>query len=189
MTAMGSVDATGTAGNGDSASTSGAEPYIVRVEPLRRDWIEALIEGDDVFAERFSIPVVPGWAGFPEALPAVLDGARRRDADPWGSHLFFDGSDGALVGLGGFKGAPSGDQVEIGYAVAPDRQGRGLATAAARTLIDRARAAGVRAVVAHTLAEPNPSTSVLSRCGFERVATIPDPDLGADVWRWELALS
>jgi [ribosomal protein S5]-alanine N-acetyltransferase len=160
----------------------------VRIEPARLGWIDALVAGDDVFIERFSIPVVPGWVGFPEALPAALDGALRCDADPWGSHLIFDGADGALVGFGGFKGAPSGGEVEIGYAIAPTRRGRGLATAAARVMVERARAAGVHTVLAHTLATPNPSTSVLTHCQFTRVATLLDDDLGAEVWRWELNL-
>lgn len=161
-------------------------PVAVRVEPARLAWIEALVAGDGVFAERFSIPVVSGWVGFPEALPVALDAARRRDGDPWGSHLIFDGADGALVGFGGFKGAPANGEVEIGYAVAPERRGRGLATAAAGVMVERARSAGVRVVLAHTLAEPNPSTSVLAKCGFTRVGSVVDADLGAEVWRWEL---
>ena len=160
----------------------------MRVEPLRLEWIEALIEGDAAFTERFGIAVIEGWAGFPEALPHALDSARRHSPDPWGSHLFFD--DDALVGFGGFKGLPIGGEVEIGYAIAPARQGRGLATTAARTLIDSARDRGATRVVAHTLATPNASTAVLVHCGFTRTATIADPDGGVDdnVWRWELQL-
>jgi [ribosomal protein S5]-alanine N-acetyltransferase len=162
----------------------------MRVESLRLEWIEALVDGDPAFTERFGIAVVEGWAGFPEALPHALDAARRHDADPWGSHLFFD-DDGALVGFGGFKGPPDGGEVEIGYAIAPDRQGRGLATTATRTMIASARERGATRVVAHTLATPNGSTAVLVRCGFTRTATIGDPDNGVDddVWRWELELS
>jgi len=161
-----------------------------RIEPVRLEWIEALTAGDDVFAERFGIPVVAGWVGFPEALPFALEAARQRDADPWGSHLFFD-RDGAVAGFGGFKGAPRDGAVEIGYAVAPDRQGRGVASAAAQAMIAQARAAGVGLIVAHALAEPNASTAVLERCGFTHVATGADPDGGvdADVWRWELPIS
>jgi [ribosomal protein S5]-alanine N-acetyltransferase len=164
-----------------------SKPPIV-VEPVRLEWIEALVAGDDVFRERFSIPVVDGWAGFPEALGPARDAARRHDRDPWGSHLLFDTSDGALVGFGGFKGAPTGGHVEIGYAIAPARQGRGLATAAAQEMVERARRAGAAIVIAHTLAEPSPSTSVLTRCGFARTATAVDPDLDREVWRWELDL-
>jgi RimJ/RimL family protein N-acetyltransferase len=160
-----------------------------RREPARLDWLTALAEGDEVFAERFGVPVEPGWIGFPEALPFAVDAAREHDADPWGSHLFFD-DDGALVGFGGFKGAPSAGRAEVGYAVAPTRQGRGIATAATRWTIDRAREAGVDAVVAHTLAQVNASTAVLERCDFVHVDTLADPDGdGAeDVYRWELVL-
>jgi RimJ/RimL family protein N-acetyltransferase len=164
-------------------TTDGA---VVRVEPLRREWIEALVEGDDVFAARFAVAVVEGWVGFPEALGPALDAARRRDRDPWGSHLVFDAADGALVGFGGFKGPPVEGRVEIGYAVAPARQGRGLATAAARWFVEQARRGGATVVVAHTLAEPNASTSVLTRCGLRRTDTVADEALGEPVWRWEL---
>jgi RimJ/RimL family protein N-acetyltransferase len=161
----------------------------MRVEPIRLEWIEALIEGDEVFSERFGTAVVEGWAGFPEALPHALDAARRQDQDPWGSRLFFD-DDGALVGFGGYKGPPVGGEVEIGYAVAPARQGRGLATTATRMMIEWARERGVNEFVAHTLAAPNASTAVLTRCGFTQTVTLADPDGGVDedVWRWELAI-
>lgn len=163
----------------------------MRVEPMRLEWIEALLEGDDAFTERFGIPVIEGWSGFPEALPHVLEGVREHDANPWGAHLFFDDDDGAVVGFGGFKGAPKDGEVEVGYAVAPARQGRGLASAATRTMIERAREHGVKRVIAHTLATPNASTAVLTKCGFTQTATVSDPDQGVneDVWRWELDLT
>ena len=106
-----------------------------------------------------------------------------------GPKLFFD-VDGTLVRFGGFKGPPIDHSVEIGYAVAPSRQGTGVATAATRELSSRARTAGVRVVVAHTLAESSASTSVLERCGFAQIATTSDPDDpdGPAVWRWEARL-
>ncbi len=149
-------------------------------------WLEALVEGDAVFATRFGIPVVPGWAGFPEALPRLLATARAGRPTVWSTHLFFD-DDGALVGLGGWKGEPVDGAAELGYAVAPDRQGRGVATAAVRQLVARAEAAGLGLVLAHTLPHESASTSVLRRCGFVR-ALPPDPEPGA-VWRWELRLA
>ncbi|SDS54127.1 Protein N-acetyltransferase, RimJ/RimL family [Friedmanniella luteola] len=156
---------------------------MVQVAPARLDWLVALAESDAAFSERFGIAVEPGWAGFPEALPAAVAAARQRSEDPWGTHLFFD-EDGALVGLGGFVGPPAGDAVEIGYAVSPSRQGRGIATAAVQYFLAQAAREGVPVVIAHTLAGTNPSTRVLTKAGFVRTATHHDPEVG-EVWRWE----
>ena len=154
------------------------------MEPATLPWLEALAEGDEVFTTRFGIPVVPGWAVFPEAIPRALAAARAGGPATWGTHLFFD-DDGALVGFGGWKGEPVGGVAELGYAVAPARRGRGIATAVVRQLVDRGRAAGVQLVVAHTLPETSASTTVLVRCGFVRAGEADDPN-GGVVWRWEL---
>lgn len=160
------------------------------IEPARLDWLVALGEGDEVFTEKFGIPVVPGWIGFPEALPHSVLAAEREDADPWGSYLFFDENLG-LVGFGGFKGEPRDGTAEIGYAIAPAAQGKGFASAAVAEMTAKARDAGVKVVVAHTLPEENASVSVLRRSEFEHVGEVTDPDGGVDsaVWRWELNLA
>jgi len=154
--------------------------------PARLEWLEALATGDEVFEQRFNVAVAPGWVGFPEALPVAVETARRDPENQWGTHLFFDSADGALVGFGGFKGRPRNGEVEIGYAVAPSRQGRGIATGVVGVLLSRAAAAGVATVCAHTLASESPSTSVLRKSGFTRTAVIDDP-LHGETWRWELA--
>ncbi len=159
---------------------------VVAVLPARLDWLEALAEGDDVFSTRFGIPVIAGWTGFPESLPMAIDGARRRPLDPWGTHLFFD-DDGALVGCGGFHGEPHDGEVELGYAVAPARQGRGIATAVVGQLVRNARDAGMTIVSAHTLAEQNASTAVLRKCGFTHIGSRHEPD--GEIWRWEMLLA
>ena len=165
-----------------SGVAAGSIVIVVVVLAARVDWLEALAEGDDVFTARFRIPVVSGWVGFPEALTAAVEEARRRSEDPWGTHLFFD-DDGALVGFGGFKGPPREGEVELGYAVAPSRQGRGIATAVVEQLLSRARTADVRIVSAHTLAAENASTAVLRKCGF--IHTDQSHESVGDVWRWE----
>lgn len=160
---------------------------VVQVSPARLDWLVALAEGDAEFSSRFGIAVEPGWSGFPEPLPAAVAAARHRSEDPWGTHLFFD-DDGALVGIGGFKGPPADDVVEIGYAVSPSRQGRGIAAAAVQYFLTRAARDGVAIVIAHTLAGVNPSTRVLTKTGFVRTTTQHDPEVG-EIWRWERVLS
>ncbi|MDX8354633.1 GNAT family N-acetyltransferase [Cognatiyoonia sp. IB215182] len=75
--------------------------------------------------------------------------------------------DGEVVGLCGFKDVPSRDgTVEIGYGVAPDRRGRGLATAAIGALIGLTKAAGLRTMTAETDVANTPSERVLEKNGF-----------------------
>lgn len=109
-------------------------------------------------------------------------------ADPW-THGFtmVHRASGAVVGSCGYKGPPDADGVvEIAYGVDPAYQGRGYATEAARALVDYAWGTGaVRVVRAHTRPEPNASTGVLTKCGFEWVGEVVDPEDGL-VWRWEL---
>jgi ribosomal-protein-alanine N-acetyltransferase len=158
---------------------------VTEVLPARLDWLLALAESDEVFCTRFGIPVEPGWSGFPEAVPAAVAAARDCPEDPWGTHLVFDGDgDGTLVGIGGFKDAPRDGVVEIGYAVSPARQGRGIATAAVEYFLAHAARGGARTVVAHTLAGASASTTVLQRTGFVLTGTLHDPEVG-QVWRWE----
>ena len=94
--------------------------------------------------------------------------------------------DDVVVGDCGFKGPPNTDGlVEVAYAVHPDRQGRGYATEAAAALVAYAFTnRDVRVVCAHTLPEPNASTRVLTKCGFQHIGEVMDPEDGL-VWRWE----
>lgn len=159
---------------------------MVRVEPVVPKWAQALVEGDAEFSVRFDIPVATGWLVFEETRRSLAAAATRDAVDPWGLHLFFD-DDGTLVGNGGWKGPPVAGIAELGYAVAPQRRGRGIATSAVRVLLSRAASGGLRTVVAHTLAQESASTAVLRRSGFTCVSELADPDDGP-VWRWERSI-
>lgn len=108
-------------------------------------------------------------------------------ADPWthGFSLVHRDND-VLVGKSGFKGPPATDgTVEIAYMIAAEHQGKGYATEAAQALVAFAFNSGrVRTVRAHTLPESNASTRVLTKCGFQRIGEVTDPEDGL-VWRWE----
>jgi ribosomal-protein-alanine N-acetyltransferase len=153
----------------------------------------ALIAGRDEFASQFGSPAAEGLREFlvsddvsPEWV-AMLRSAPAGIADPW---LFGFGvierSSQSVVGTAGFKGPPDDAGVaEIAYAVAPTFQRRGYATQAAAALVEFARSdARVLQLRAHTLPEANPSTRVLTKCGFQHVGEVIDPDDGL-VWRWE----
>lgn len=86
----------------------------------------------------------------------------------------------------GYRDPPDSEgAVEIAYGLEPEYRGRGYATEAAMALIDFAFSNGQAELVrAHTRAEHDASTRVLSRCGFQCVGEVVDPEDGL-VWRWE----
>jgi RimJ/RimL family protein N-acetyltransferase len=94
----------------------------------------------------------------------------------------------SVIGSGGFKGPPDRDGVaEIAYAIVPSFERRGYATEVARALIDYCFENGARKVRAHTLPMPNASNRILTRCGFDFVGEVNDPNDGL-IWRWERKL-
>jgi [ribosomal protein S5]-alanine N-acetyltransferase len=108
--------------------------------------------------------------------------------DPWTcGYAMVHRDSGDVVGSCAYKGPPDADGVvEIAYGVDPEHQCRGYATEAAFALTRYAFDTGrVRTVRAHTLRENNASTRVLSRCGFELLGEVVDPEDGL-VWRWEV---
>tara|TARA_R110002073_G_scaffold75697_3_gene184585 strand:- start:4367 stop:4858 length:492 start_codon:yes stop_codon:yes gene_type:complete len=110
-----------------------------------------------------------------------------KSPDPW-VHGFTlkRRADDTVVGECGFKGPPNSNGiVEIAYHVFSDHQGNGYATETTAALTAFAFTNDtVRVVCAHTLPETNASTRVLTKCGFQRVSEVMDPDDGL-VWRWE----
>jgi len=148
--------------------------------------LEAALAGDRQLSEALGgAHVTEGWSVFPEALPPARDAVAVQPASArWGTRFFLAGDPPALVGWGGFKGAPRDGVVEVGYEVAEPHRNRGLATAAVGAMLEEAFAdPEVEAVIAHTLPEPNASTRVLEKSGFARDGESADDDEGV-VWRW-----
>ena len=150
--------------------------------------LSAALEGRSALEALLGVSVAEDWEGFPEALPILRAAcAEKPEGHLWGSLFFIEREVSTLVGFGGFKGPPSPDGVvEIGYAIAPVFRGQGLATDAVTQMVQRAFGdAAVRAVEAHTLGHDNPSTRVLQKTGFRKIAEMEDPDDGT-IWQWRL---
>ncbi len=158
------------------------------VVPAKRSWLEALAESDEAFTARTGIPVEPGWtAEFPGIVRYCLQRLEAGDDPTWSIHLFFDSERrGALIGNGGWMGAPVDGVAELGYAVAPACRNEGVASGAVAVLLAQAARAGLHTVVAHTLREASASTRVLERSGFRCVGD--EHEDGVPVWRWERAV-
>jgi RimJ/RimL family protein N-acetyltransferase len=68
--------------------------------------------------------------------------------------------------LGSCGASPDGDEVEIYYTVIPDRQGQGIATEAARALVDHLRREEQSGLVAYVVEENVASVAVAEHLGF-----------------------
>jgi ribosomal-protein-alanine N-acetyltransferase len=150
--------------------------------------LNALIESERSLAGLLGVELAENWLVFPEAAAYSL---KMLEANPqilrWGMHLFIKKDENKIIGNGGFKGvADEQGMVEIGYAISPLYENQGLATEAARGMIDYAFSwSNVRMVDAHTLAEENASVKVLEKCGMTRIAEIHDEEDG-DLWQWRI---
>ncbi len=146
----------------------------LKLVPRTRDEVAATIaQLDEATRAQFS---ADWWAKF------------RASAfqDPWVHGFNLVLTDGTTVGLGSFKGPPVEGVVEIAYAITPDHQGRGYATAAARALVEYAfRSPEVSKVLAHTLPGGIASQRVLAKSGFRHTGEVVDPEDGL-VWRFEI---
>lgn len=150
----------------------------------------ALMEGEDEFARCFEMPVAPGLREMMVSEVSAEFVAKLKTAeaaDPWTfGFAVIDRSVPLVVGNVGYHGPPDDEgMTEIGYGIAPNWERQGIATEAARQLVEFAfRDPRVQVVRAHTRPETNASGRVLIKNGFTWTGSIVDPDDGL-VWRWE----
>ncbi|HEV2915295.1 MAG TPA: GNAT family N-acetyltransferase [Pyrinomonadaceae bacterium] len=169
------------------------ENASLKLIPCELQHFEAILEDQKRLQQMLGVTVFEDWFDFPgvAGIEAIRFGYEylkaNRDAPDWWMYLFIHAKDNVLVGMGGYKGkANELGMVEIGYAIVPAYRGLGLATEAARGLIDYAFShQHIRMVDAHTLAERNASTRVLEKAGMKHVGMAHDPDVG-EVWHWSL---
>ncbi len=164
------------------------ETTRLKLVPCTREHLEMLLSSEAALAEHLGVSLAEKWLLFPESVAYSI---KMIDDDPralvWGMHLIVHNAENKLIGCGGYKGAPDADgMVEFGYSVAPTYENQGLATEAARGLINKAFAdPHVQMVDAHTLAEWNASTKILQKCGLTKIAEKHDPEDG-DIWHWRV---
>ena len=99
------------------------------------------------------------------------------------SWLIIEGDE--VVGLCSVTRPPKDGAIDIGYGIAPSRQGRGFAGQAIAEIVEWARRSpGVTAVTAETNIHNEPSQRVLARNGFVQVGERVDDEDGELIcWR------
>ncbi len=164
-------------------------PRTIRLVTPRLDLVagtlelaEAELAGLDSFAARLGCTVPPSWPPGEydrAAIEYLRDRMREGGAACAGWYTWYaiERDARTLVAAGGYFGPPADGEVEIGYSVIPEVQGRGIATEMARALVVRAfEQPLVRSVRAHTYDSNPASVRVLEHCGFARVGPGEAPD-------------
>jgi [ribosomal protein S5]-alanine N-acetyltransferase len=135
---------------------------------------------DATFAEPVEAPPLMG-----DALPVFRDAlSEHPEHDGWWSWLIVDRATRAAVGSVGLAGPPDDDGVVlIGYAVYPAFQGQGYASEAVGALLARVfdrDAVGYRVHAVRATIPPDHAASirVAEKCGFVRIGTAHDDDVG-----------
>ncbi len=101
---------------------------------------------------------------------------------PWIGYLALRGTE--IVGTCAFTASPSCGRVEVAYFTFPAYEGRGIATAMARSLLARARTQDPDLLVfAHTLPVDNASNRILRKLGFAFAGEVEHAEEGT-VWEW-----
>lgn len=120
---------------------------------------------------------------YQETLRMCIDFYKRVGYQPpW--ICYYVEEDDIIIGSAGFKGKPVNGRVEIAYGTQPEFQNQGIATRICKLLVHLALATDPQVIVtARTLMEPNYSTRVLKKNGFEFAGTVVDPEDG-EVWEW-----
>jgi len=164
-------------------------PHLRLIACNRKILAEAL-KSNQHLADYLKINVPDNWSEFGNsALNYALAQINSGDGQTgWWTYLPVHKGDNKLIGSGGYKGPPDENgTVEIGYEIKSDYRNSGLATELAEALIRHAfHHQHVKKLQAHTLAETNPSTKVLIKCGFVKTDEFHDPENGA-LWKWELS--
>lgn len=133
----------------------------------------------------------PGAPRLPEggvAEPEIVALMRGVAAEVGGEAAWLMIADGEAVGMISIKARGEMGHWDIGYGVAPQRQGRGHATAAVAALKERARVIGARGLTAETLPDSGASPQVLRRNSFTCTGQFDHPEDGiVDQWLVEWA--
>lgn len=159
---------------------------LIQCDP---ETLKHAVLGNESLAKKLNVNVIDNWTEFGVgALQYSLDKLQENeDEKGWWTYFPIHKQNNRLIGSGGYQGKPTIEGVvEIGYEITPDYRSRGLATEMTMGLVENAfRNDKVKSIIAHTLGQENPSTKVLTKCGFEKIAELNDPEEGV-IWKWEL---
>jgi RimJ/RimL family protein N-acetyltransferase len=159
---------------------------VARLEPWGADDLPLL--------QKLNDPEMTKHVGGPESPEKLAERQSRYERKGSRQYRIADGASGERVGWVGYWETTSHDQLvwEIGWAVLPSFQGRGVATTATAQLIDKARRERRhRFVHAFPMVENAPSNAICRKLGFTLLGEIDFParrggSVRCNDWRLDL---
>ena len=157
--------------------------------PLSMGQLQLALDDQDLLAGALSLPIVADMA-YDAVYQAMHAKVKKMAQAPLVMHRWYTywlmilQSNPVGIGLIGFKGAPNmHGEVEIGYGISPEYEGRGYTTEAAQALVDWGLAQSeCRSVRAITLKSNIASHRVLEKTGLT-IDQVRDDDLIWRIWR------
>jgi RimJ/RimL family protein N-acetyltransferase len=117
-----------------------------------------------------------------------VEGSDREWAElGYGRMAVLDRAGGEFLGRTGLKRWPQFEETEVGWALRPEARGRGLATEAARAVLEWSERFGLPYVTAMIRPDNTPSIAVAERLGLSPLRE--DELLGVPVVVWATARS
>jgi ribosomal-protein-alanine N-acetyltransferase len=162
----------------------------LRLLTCEEEHLSAIASDPRSLEQLLGVGVPAGWPEHRRAYGHARDLVRNNPllaSSGWWLYMFVEPALKALIGSGGFKGAPDGDGVvEIGCEIAPEYRRQGYATEALSGLIRYAFSrSGVSAVQAHSVARRCPQSDLLRGLGMKKTGEATDVVAGT-VWTWQL---
>jgi RimJ/RimL family protein N-acetyltransferase len=162
----------------------------LRLYTCTAEHLEAIARDPASLGSLLNASIPEGWPRFPPAYPRLLEMLGKEPLlalSGWWLYLFVNPEQHALVGCGGFRGAPdSRGVVEVGCEIAPVYRGHGYAAEATLGLVRYAfTRPEVLAVDARTAPERGACARVLEKTGMRLLGKQRDPCEG-QVWRWRI---
>lgn len=138
----------------------------------------------DEVARPADAPLIADGGLAPPEIVELLRGVATEVGGEAAWMMVVDGAKGPEgVGMISIKERDAKGRWDIGYGVAPTREGRGHATAAVAALKEIARANGASGLTAETLPDSGASPAVLRRNGFQCIGQFDHPEDGiVDQW-------
>ncbi|MFD7654158.1 GNAT family N-acetyltransferase [Actinosynnema sp. NPDC059797] len=163
-------------------------PAAEVIRTARLDLVPLGVEHADEMAAVLTDPALHAFTGGAPAGPAALRSRYERLAqgspDPavaWLNWVVRLRAEGRLTGT--VQATVTGPLAEVAWVVGTPWQGRGIATEAARGLVDRLGGCGVRTVVAHVHPDHRASAAVAAAAGLAPTGEWQDGEVR---WRREV---